>query len=119
MSVESEVLRVSSVRSGSGIVSLEGMAKVLLGLGVGLLVLGAVLFLVAKLGWTRLPGDLVYRGKNVTVYLPVGLIDLDERCRQPWSSTSCPADNRIRETLIADCRFFFSGPPCSGARCSR
>ena len=62
--------------SESGIVNLEGIAKVLLGFGVGLLVLGAVLFLVAKLGWTRLPGDLVYRGKNVTVYLPVGLMIL-------------------------------------------
>ena len=62
--------------SESGIVNLEGIAKVLLGLGAGLLVLGAVLFLVAKLGWTRLPGDLVYRGKNVTVYLPVGLMIL-------------------------------------------
>lgn len=56
--------------------SLEGMAKVLLGLGVGLLVIGAVLFLVAKLGWTRLPGDFVYRGKHVTVYLPIGLMIL-------------------------------------------
>ncbi|MFH0915036.1 MAG: DUF2905 domain-containing protein [bacterium] len=55
---------------------LEGIAKVLLGLGVGLLVIGAVLFLVARLGWTRLPGDLVYRGKNVTVYLPIGLMIL-------------------------------------------
>lgn len=55
---------------------LEGWAKVVLGLGVGLLVVGAVLLLVAKLGWTRLPGDLVYRGKNVTVYLPVGLMIL-------------------------------------------
>ena len=62
--------------SESSIVNLEGIAKVLLGFGVGLLVLGAVLFLVAKLGWTRLPGDLVYRGKNVTVYLPVGLMIL-------------------------------------------
>jgi len=62
--------------SESGIVNLEGIAKVLLSLGAGLLVLGAVLFLVAKLGWTRLPGDLVYRGKNVTVYLPVGLMIL-------------------------------------------
>ena len=62
--------------SESGIVNLEGIAKVLLGFGVVLLVLGAVLFLVAKLGWTRLPGDLVYRGKNVTVYLPVGLMIL-------------------------------------------
>ena len=67
---------VEDLRGGSGVVRLEGVAKVLLGLGVGLLVIGAVLFLVARLGWTRLPGDLVYRGKNVTVYLPIGLMIL-------------------------------------------
>lgn len=54
--------------------SLEAVARILLGLGVALVVIGGVLFLVAKLGWTRLPGDLVYRGKNVTVYAPIGLM---------------------------------------------
>ena len=55
---------------------LEAIAKVIIGLGVGLLVIGGGLFLAAKLGWTRLPGELVYRGKNVTVYLPIGLMIL-------------------------------------------
>ncbi|NLV71596.1 MAG: DUF2905 domain-containing protein [Actinobacteria bacterium] len=50
------------------------MAKLVLGIGVGLLVLGGLLYLAAKLGWTRLPGDFVYRGKNVTVYIPIGLM---------------------------------------------
>ncbi len=53
---------------------LEGVAKLVLGIGVGLLVLGGLLYLAAKLGWTRLPGDFVYRGKNVTVYIPIGLM---------------------------------------------
>jgi len=55
-------------------VGLEGVAKLVLGIGVGLLVLGGLLYLAAKLGWTRLPGDFVYRGKNVTVYIPIGLM---------------------------------------------
>jgi hypothetical protein len=55
-------------------VGLEVLAKIVLGLGAGLLVLGGILFLFAKLGWTHLPGDLVYRGKNVTVYVPIGLM---------------------------------------------
>jgi uncharacterized membrane protein YidH (DUF202 family) len=57
-------------------VSLEGIAKVLIGVGLGVLVLGGILFLVAKLGLNRLPGDLVYRGKNITVYVPIGLMVL-------------------------------------------
>jgi len=57
-------------------VNLEGLGKILLGLGVGLVVLGGVLYLVAKLGWTRLPGDFVYRGKNVIIYIPFGLMIL-------------------------------------------
>jgi hypothetical protein len=56
--------------------NLETIAKVILGLGVALLVTGGVLYLFAKLGWTKLPGNLVYRGKNVTVYLPFGLMIL-------------------------------------------
>ena len=56
--------------------SLEGLAKVVLGVGGGLLVLGGVLYLLAKLGLTRIPGDFVYRGKNVTVYIPIGLMIL-------------------------------------------
>lgn len=55
---------------------LESVAKVLLGVGGGLVVLGGILFLVAKLGWTNMPGDFVYRGKNVTVYIPIGLMIL-------------------------------------------
>ena len=56
--------------------SLLGIAKVLIGMGVGLLALGAIAFLFAKLGWTRIPGDLVFHGKNVTVYIPIGLMIL-------------------------------------------
>ncbi len=53
---------------------LEGLAKIVLGVGAGLVVLGGILLVAAKLGWTHLPGDFVYRGKNVTVYIPIGLM---------------------------------------------
>ncbi|MCE5254650.1 MAG: DUF2905 domain-containing protein [Actinomycetia bacterium] len=56
--------------------NLETVAKIVLGIGVGFLVLGGILYLVAKLGWTHLPGDFVFRGKNVTVYIPFGLMIL-------------------------------------------
>lgn len=55
---------------------LEGWAKIILSVGLGLLIIGGVLYLVAKLGWTHLPGDFVYRGKNFTVYIPFGLMIL-------------------------------------------
>ena len=56
--------------------SLEALAKIVLAIGVGVLVLGGILFLLAKLGLTNIPGDFVYRGKNVTVYVPIGLMIL-------------------------------------------
>ena len=37
--------------------------------GVGLLVMAAEKFSFFRLG--RLPGDVVYRGKNITFYLPL------------------------------------------------
>jgi len=52
---------------------LERYGKFLVAAGAVLLVLGGVLWLVAHFGWQRLPGDIVLRGRNVTVYLPIGL----------------------------------------------
>ena len=50
------------------------IGKLLLGLGLLLIVIGAVLVLAARFGLPlgRLPGDLSYRGKNVTVFIPLG-----------------------------------------------
>jgi len=31
---------------------------------------------MSRLGWDRIPGDVVWRGKNVTVYVPLGLMVL-------------------------------------------
>lgn len=41
-----------------------------------LLVLGGLFLLLGRLGLDRLPGDLVLRRGNLTVYFPVGLMIL-------------------------------------------
>lgn len=55
---------------------LEGMARVLIGGAVVLLVVGGIMLLLSRFGLDRLPGDLVFRRGNATVYLPVGLMIL-------------------------------------------
>jgi hypothetical protein len=46
----------------------------LIGLGLLLIALGAALVLLGKIGipFGRLPGDMSYRGKNVSFYFPLG-----------------------------------------------
>lgn len=48
--------------------------KLLLVLGMLLIVIGALLMLAARFGLPlgRLPGDISYRGKNVSVFIPLG-----------------------------------------------
>jgi hypothetical protein len=50
------------------------LGKALLGLGLMLAVIGAVLLLAGRFGLPlgRLPGDVAYRGKHVSVYFPLG-----------------------------------------------
>ena len=48
----------------------------LIGGAVALLVLGGVLFLLGRMGVDRLPGDLVLRRGNFTLYFPIGLMIL-------------------------------------------
>jgi hypothetical protein len=57
-------------------VGLEGVGKLLIGGAVVLLVLGGVLFLLGRFGVDRLPGDLVLRRGNSTLYFPIGLMIL-------------------------------------------
>jgi multisubunit Na+/H+ antiporter MnhG subunit len=57
-------------------VNLEGVGKLLIGGAVVLLVLGAIFLLLGRFGLDRLPGDLVLRRGNLTVYLPTGLMIL-------------------------------------------
>lgn len=55
---------------------LEGIGKLLIGGAVVLLVLGGLLLLLSRFGLDRLPGDLVFRRGNLTVYFPIGLMIL-------------------------------------------
>jgi Protein of unknown function (DUF2905) len=50
------------------------LGKALLGLGLLLTVIGAILLLAGRFGLPlgRLPGDMAYRGKHVSVYFPLG-----------------------------------------------
>jgi uncharacterized membrane protein len=57
-------------------VGLEGIGKLLIGGAVVLLVLGGLLFLLGRFGVDRLPGDLVFRRDNFTLYFPIGLMIL-------------------------------------------
>jgi len=52
------------------------VAKVLLGLAALFALLGAGLWLASKLGVERLPGDIVIRKGNFTLYAPIGLMIL-------------------------------------------
>ena len=55
---------------------LEGLGKLLIGGAVVLLVLGGLFLLLGRFGLERLPGDLVFRRGNFTVYFPIGLMIL-------------------------------------------
>lgn len=50
---------------------LESVAKTLMLAALGLLAVGAALFVFAKLGLPRLPGDVVLEGRNWKVYVPL------------------------------------------------
>ncbi len=49
------------------------LGKILIFLGLGLALLGVVVLIGPKLGIRpfNLPGDVVWRGKNTTVYFPI------------------------------------------------
>jgi len=48
----------------------------LVGGAVVLLVLGGLFLVLGRMGLDRLPGDLVFRRGNFTVYFPIGLMIL-------------------------------------------
>lgn len=56
--------------------SLEGIGKVLIGGAVVLLVLGGLMLILSRFGLERLPGDLVFRRGNATLYFPIGIMIL-------------------------------------------
>lgn len=50
------------------------IGKALLGIGIVCVLLGAAFLLAGRIGFPlgRLPGDISYRGKNFTVFAPLG-----------------------------------------------
>lgn len=50
------------------------LGKALVGMGLLLSLIGAVLILAARFGLPmgRLPGDMSWRGKNVSIFFPLG-----------------------------------------------
>lgn len=55
---------------------LEGTGKILIGGALVLLVVGGLFLLLGRIGMDRLPGDLVFRRGNLTVYFPIGVMIL-------------------------------------------
>ncbi len=53
---------------------MNDLGRLLIGLGLLLLVAGGLLLLLGRTGLPlgRLPGDISYRGKNLSVYFPLG-----------------------------------------------
>ena len=51
---------------------LQQIAKLIVFAGLALAGLGGLLYLLARLGIARLPGDFSFGGKNWRVYLPIG-----------------------------------------------
>ena len=55
---------------------LEGLGRLLIGGAVVLLVFGIIFVLLGRFGMDWLPGDLVLKRGNLTLYFPVGLMIL-------------------------------------------
>jgi hypothetical protein len=53
---------------------MEGIGKALLVVALALGIIGGVLLVIGKLGFDRLPGDIVIRRGGLTIYIPLGLM---------------------------------------------
>jgi Protein of unknown function (DUF2905) len=53
---------------------MNDLGRLLIGLGLVLLIAGGLLLLLGRTGIPlgKLPGDISYRGKNLSVYFPLG-----------------------------------------------
>ncbi|HOE57943.1 MAG TPA: DUF2905 domain-containing protein [Bacillota bacterium] len=51
--------------------NIEYIAKTLIALGIGAVVIGVLLYFGGKLGIGRLPGDIYIKKENFTFYFPV------------------------------------------------
>ncbi len=47
------------------------LGKLLIGVGLVLVLLGLVFLAAGRLGLGRLPGDIIWRRDNVTIYFPI------------------------------------------------
>jgi len=54
--------------------NLADVGRILLSIGLGIALLGGLLIFAGRLGLPlgRLPGDIAYRGKSVSVFAPLG-----------------------------------------------
>ena len=52
---------------------MENLGKLIVTIGLGLIVLGGLVILFERLGihLGRLPGDIIYRKGNTTIYFPI------------------------------------------------
>ena len=56
---------------------MEGLGRTLIWIGGGLLALGLLFVLIGKIpSLGRLPGDIVIRRENVTIFIPLGTMIL-------------------------------------------
>ena len=53
---------------------MNDLGRLLIGVGLVLVIAGGFLLLLGRTGFPlgRLPGDISYRGRNVSVYFPLG-----------------------------------------------
>lgn len=53
--------------------NMEGLAKLLISMGLVIVLIGTVLFILSKIGLTglKLPGDIYIKRENFTFYFPV------------------------------------------------
>lgn len=56
------------------LIAVETLGKTLLAAAVVLALAGALILLLARFGIGRLPGDIVIRRGNFTLYAPIGLM---------------------------------------------
>ena len=56
---------------------MEGLGRTLIWVGGGLLALGLLFVLIGKIpGLGRLPGDILIRRENITIFIPLGAMIL-------------------------------------------
>jgi len=52
--------------------AVESLGRMVLYIGVVLVLIGGFFIMVAKVPWFgRLPGDIVFRGRGMTIFLPI------------------------------------------------